>query len=428
MVIDHVFKKLLKNSGTIFLGNSSASALNMISFSLMARAVGPGFLAVYALSQTYAYLVNDIFNVQTWEGLVKFGSSKLNDDEMASLIKTNIVIDSVSALVAFVFALLLALPVTILAGWDRSNIPMLSLYSVSILFNSTTLTIGIPRLMREFSGVAKIQIGISVIRLISVALCYYLGGTSRLFIGIYLCMDILTNVGLIFFSTHLVKQKLGSGWWSRKLIFNREQISFIWWSNLRTIIRIPVRHFDVIVISSVISMEALGAYKVYKEITKIIANVSDPVSQAIFPEFTKLIGSDNHDDSVALARKSMFVMSIVAIALSVLLCLTSQLIISTFFGVKYLSHINILYILIIITGFAFSTTPINSLFIAAGFARASFYVVLITNAVYLLLAFWCGSMWGLLGVVLANAVQFVLNKEFKVFILKRAGKWVKKGR
>ncbi|MSM38728.1 MAG: oligosaccharide flippase family protein [Geobacter sp.] len=423
---DHVFKKLLKNSGTIFLGNSAASALNMVSFSLMAKAVGAEFLAVYALSQTYANLVNDIFNVQTWEGLIKFGSTKLSDDEMASLIKTNIVIDSISALVAFVFALLLALPVTILAGWDRANIPIISLYSISILFNSTTLTIGIPRLMREFSGVAKIQIGVSVIRLLSVGLCYFLGGASRLFISIYLCMDILTNIGLICFSVHLVKQKLGSGWWSKKLIFNREQISFIWWSNLRTIIRIPVRHFDVIVISSVISMEALGAYKVYKEITKVISNVSDPVSQAIFPEFTKLIGTENHNESVALARKSMFAMSIVAIALSVFLCLISEIVVKTFFGHEFLIHMNILYLMIVITAFAFSTTPINSLFIAAGFAKASFYVVLITNSVYLLMAFWCGSVWGLLGIVLANAVQFVLNKELKVFILKRAGRWTVK--
>lgn len=426
MAKDNIFNKLLKNSGTIFFGNSAASALNIISFSFMAKSVGAEFLAVYALSQTYSSLINDIFNVQTWESLVKFGSEKLSDEELASLIKTNLLIDSLSALTAFVFALLLALPISILAGWDRAHLPIISLYSISILFNITSLTIGIPRLLREFSGVAKIQVGISVVRLLAVSVCYYLRGDSSLFIGIYLCMDILTNMFLMSFSLYLIRQKLGRNWWSNKLLINKEQINFIWWTNLRTIIRVPVRHFDVIVISSVISMEALGFYKVYKEITKVISNISDPVSQAIFPEFTKLIGNDNHKESVALAKKSIFVMSLVAVVLSVFLCLAAELVVRTFFGHEFLAHINILYFMIIVSGFAFSTTPINSLFIAAGFAKASFYVVLLTNTVYLLMAFWCGSIWGLFGVVLANVIQFALNKELKVLILRRAGRWVAK--
>ncbi len=222
-------------------------------------------------------------------------------------------------------------------------------------------------------------------------------------------MDILTNLFLMAFGAYLIKLKLGRNWWSNKLLINKEQINFIWWTNLRTIIRIPVRHFDVIVISSVISMEVLGFYKVYKEITKVISNVADPVSQAIFPEFTKLIGSDNHKESIALAKKSILAMSLVAVALSVLLCLASEFVVRTFFGPEFLSNINILYFMIIVAGFAFSTTPINSLFIAEGFAKASFYVVLLTNTVYLLMVFWCGSLWGLFGVVLANLIQFVLT-------------------
>ena len=427
MTKESIFQKLVKNAGTIFLGNSAASALNIVSFSLMARSVGAEFLAVFALSQTYAALMNDTFYVQTWESLVKFGSAKLDDAELGSLIKTNVLIDSLSAFAAFLFALLLVLPVSVFAGWDRANVPMLSMYSLSIMFNLTTLTIGVPRLLREFSGIAKIQIAVALARLLAVSACYLLQGGPSYFIGVYLCMDILTNICLMTFGLRLVKKRLGRGWWRQKLIMNREQLHFIWWTNLRSIIRVPVRHFDVIVISSVISMEMLGYYKVYKEITKVVSNVADPVSQAIFPEFTKLVGNDQHTESIALARKSMFVMSLVAIALSAVLCLSAQLVVGTFFGKQYLSQINILYFMIIVAGFSFSTSPINSLFIAAGFAKASFYIVLFTNAVYLLMSYWCGSLWGLFGVVSANALQFVLNKELKVHVLRRAGRWVARG-
>lgn len=423
MATESVFRKLLRNSGTIFFGNSTASALNMVSFSLMARTVGAELLAVFALAQTYSLLVNDLLNVQTWESVVKFGSAKPSDEELGSLIKTNFVIDTVSAVAACACAILLAVPVSVLAGWDRGNVPIICLYALTILFSSTTMTIGVPRLLREFAGVARIQIGVALVRLAAVSVCFFLQGEAKTFIAIYICIDILSSLSLIIYGAWLIRKRLGKRWWSSSLLITREQLNFIWWSNLRTIIRVPVRHFDVIVISSVISMEALGYYKVYKEITKVVSNVADPVSQAIFPEFTKLVGSNRYEESVALAKKSMFAMSWVATILAVFLCLAAGTVVELFFGAQFLDNLNILYLMIVIAGFSFSTAPINSLFIAAGYARASFFVVVVTNTIYLLMAYFCGAKWGILGVVLANATQFILNKELKVSIMKRTGKW-----
>ncbi|QXE91670.1 oligosaccharide flippase family protein [Geomonas subterranea] len=428
MTNDTIFARLLRNSGTIFLGNSAASAFNIVSFSLLARAVGAELLAVFALCQTYAALINDIFNVQTWESVVKFGSANPSDQELGSLIRTNVVIDTVSAVIACGAALLLLLPVSVAAGWSKSYLPMISFYALTILFNSTTLAIGVPRLLREFTGVARIQIGVAVLRLAAVGTCYFMKGEAAVFIGVYICMDILANLLLTCYGARLATRRLGRKWWSSRMHISREQVGFIWWTNLRTIIRVPVRHFDVIVISSVISMEALGCYKVYKEIVKVIANVADPVSQAVFPEFTKLIGSDRFDESVALARKSMAALSLVSVALCGALCLAAGVIVKAFFGAQFLGRLPVLYLMIMVAGLSFATSPINSLFIAAGYAKASFYVVVVTNTVYLAMAYLCGSAFGLVGIVVANATQFVLNKELKVWVMKRTGRWTREPR
>ena len=87
---DNFLKKIIKNSGIILSGNATASALNLISFTIMAKQLGPESLAILVLAQTYAMIFNDLFNIQTWESMIKFGSAKLNSS-ITNVIKiTNI--------------------------------------------------------------------------------------------------------------------------------------------------------------------------------------------------------------------------------------------------------------------------------------------------------------------------------------------------
>jgi O-antigen/teichoic acid export membrane protein len=95
-----------------------------------------------------------------------------------------------------------------------------------------------------------------------------------------------------------------------------------------------------------------------------------------------------------------------------------------FFGDEYLVLIWALYSLILLTGLNLFLTPINSLFISAGFARYSFYIVLFTNIIYLAILYYGGLMYGIVGVVLAFAVQIILNKAFKIYFLaKYSSSW-----
>lgn len=416
---DSLIKKIIKNAGIVFLGNSTASALNLVSFTLMARAIGPEMLAVFVLAQTYSLLVNDIFNIQTWESMVKFGSLGDASSKFLNIVKTNLMLDSVSAVVAFSLAMALVYPASLLLGWDNSNATILCLYTGTILFNITSLTIGIPRLFNKFKSIAKIQIAMSIMKIVSVSIVYFINGDFLYYVLIYLSIEILTNLSLITFSLFLLRKKLGKKWWKIKTQIDREQIRFIWWTNLRTIVRIPVRRFDVIVISSVMSLHVLGLYKVYKEVTSVIERIGEPVNQAIYPEFTKLIGRKKTVQSIIVAKKTILLMSGVSFFLTMLLLVSSKVIVGTFFGNEYLEYINALYLMIILSGISFATLPINSLFIAAGFVKYSFYIVVFTNAVYIAVAFSCGSIWGVFGVILANAIQMLLNQSLKFYLLSR---------
>jgi len=417
-------RSIIRNVGIIFLGNSTASALNLISFTLLASHLGPKMLAVFVLAQTYALIFNDIFNVQTWESLVKFGPEGTNGKKTADVIVLNVAIDIVSGLTACIIAVSSVGLVARLFGWEESSQIYLAAYSLTALFNITSLTIGVPRLFDQFFAVAKIGFCVALVRLLAIVATINFTNTLGAYIGIFLICDILNNIATVCFSLMLLRAKLGSGWWKNPIVFDRRQLRFIWWTNLRTILRIPVRHFDMLVISSVMSLEKVGIYKVYKEIANIINRIGDPVNQAIYPEFTKMLSCGKTQATAEITRRTTILLSCIGAALTLTLLIASKQIVSRFFGEAYLADINVLYCLLILLGINFSIVPINSLFIAAGFVRYSFLIVLMTNMIYLACVFGLGSLFGMYGVVMAFAVQMALNQGAKgYFLWKHSGEW-----
>jgi O-antigen/teichoic acid export membrane protein len=220
-------------------------------------------------------------------------------------------------------------------------------------------------------------------------------------------------------SLKLIHNHYGKGWWRNKLSIDREQIRFIWWTNLRTIIRIPVQRLDVIIIGSVMDMTTLGIYKVYKEFAGLISRIGEPVNQAIFPEFAKLIGQQDSKQSIDITKKTMLLLSGVGALTFTSLFLSADFLIGHFFGNQYLTLSLALYLMIGAYTISFITVPINSLFIAAGFAKYSFFVLLFTNSIYLATAFGLGYLYGIFGLIAAYAIQLFLNKGLKIHLMKK---------
>jgi len=414
-----LIKKVAKNSGVVLAGTSMGSVLNLVSFVVMANQLGPELLAFLVLAQVYAGIVNDIFNVQTWESMIKFGSYDSKDGGLASVVKANLVLDVCSAVVAFLFAIFLASFVVRILSWDEALVSIISLYSLSILSNITSLTIGIPRLFDRFSVIARIQVATAFLKLISVLCAAYFGKSLMYYIGIYLVVGILANVLLIVFSLILLRSRIGKDWYKNKLKLDKHQIKFIWWTNLRATAGIPVKYFDMIVINSVISLEMVGVYKVYKEIASVIKRIEYPVNRSIYPEFTKLLARKYTAEAAHLAKKAILILCVLGVPITLIMLAVSELVIGKFFGSEYLPDINALFLMLIFYLFSFITAPINALFVAAGFAKSGFMIVLFTNTVYLIVAFGGGMIFGVYGVIIAYAVQLFVTIGLKILLLKK---------
>lgn len=416
---DAIIQRIARNSSIVFSGNLLSSGLNIISFTIVANQLGAESLAYIVLAQTYILIANDLINVQTWESMIKFGPRGDKENNLASIIKTNITIDIVSAIAAFTLAVSLVGTVVSLLAWDEQMIAIIGLYSISILTNITCLTIGIPRLFDKFKHISVFQVTVALVKLIFVIFAMLSSQDLLAYVYIYFISEILLNGLLIVFSLYLLKKELNAKWWREKIVLDGDQIRFIWWLNLRTIIRIPVRYLDMIIISSIISLQMVGIYKVYKEIAGIMVRLGEPVNQTIYPEFTKLLANKKTKRTASVAIKAMLLLTGVSVVITAILLFSSAFIVETFFGSEYLFEINALYALLIVYLLSFITVPINSLFVASGFAKSAFYLLVITNSLYLASAYFFGLEYGIYGIVIAYAVQLIFNKGLKVYLLEK---------
>ena len=414
-----IIDRVIKNSGIVLSGNVMASGLSFVSFTIMANQLGAELLAYLVLAQTYILIVNDLINVQTWESMIKFGSYTNDPGRSASIIKTNLAIDIISAIAAFALALSLATAVVGLLDWNEQIVGIISLYSISILSKITCLTVGIPRLFNKFKHISAFQVLVSLVKLILVIVASLSSQGLIVYVYIYFISEILLNGLLIVFSIFLINKELNPEWWKEKITIDRDQIRFIWWANLRTITRIPVRYFDMIVIGSVMSLQMVGIYKVYKEIASVVKKIQDPINQTIYPEFTKLLANQKITKTANIAKKTIFLLTGLSAVITTILLLTSSIIVEKFFGPEYLIEINALYALIIVYLLSFITVPINSLFVAAGFAKLAFYLLVFTNILYLVSAFVFGIEYGIYGIVGAYLIQLVFNRGLKIYLLKK---------
>jgi O-antigen/teichoic acid export membrane protein len=411
--------KIVRTAGVILTGNVASSVFGFVSFAVVASSLGPELLGYFALAQVYVMIINDLFNVQTWESLIKFGANKEGHRDLGRIVKTNILIEMGSALLAFTIAFTMIGTIGRLLGWDDMLIGLARLYCFIIPVTLTTLTIGVPRLYDKFAIIAKIQFASGFVKLLLVLYVRYEVGGVRHFLMAFLAADVLTAISLIVYSLGLVSENGAVDWLRTRVRLTRDEMRFLWWTNLRTVVRIPVRQLDLLIMNQFLTMNVVGVYKTYKEIVGVIGRLGDPLNQALYPEYAKLIGRDKVEDSLAVTRKISRILLTASVVALVGYLVASHFVISRFFGEQYLTHMPAFYLLVILFCINLYLTPLNSLFIAAGFARFSFYIVLGNNILYLAVAL-VGSMYlGIYGLVLAFALQMVFNQGLKIYFLKK---------
>lgn len=419
----HVLKndfwsKLIKNVSTVIVGNGGSSIINLFVTVVMIRTIGNTDYAVFLLALQYMNLIDGIVNFQSWAGVIKYGSEAIvehREDKLAAIFKSGFIIDISTAILGEVIALLILPIVTKLMRWDGDLALLTAIFSFEILFHLEGTSIGILRLYDKFKFTAKQSIISALLKLILIGGYFLSGGRSLVAVTIlYVVTDIFKHLLLVFYALRVLHEGMGIRKVARsnvKLI-DSSFLRYTIWNNVSYTVDVPVKYFDVFIIS-LISVDMVAIYKVFKQMIQVLSMLINPISQAILPQFSELVAQHRTAEAlkkVLKLRNVILAGGAISVVVSLLL---GKPIFTWVLGPEYGENLLLFEALFIVQIFLMSYTAIHPFFAALGVAKNDFIFTTISNLAYIFVAFFTVKILGIYSIILAMAVQGMLVISLK---------------
>lgn len=415
------FKRLINNSGTLLVGETGASLINMITLVLLLKIIKAEEYGIIVLVQSYSLIIDQLFNFQSWQAFIKYGAEDIankDDQSLNNLLKQGVIFDLSTAVLGTLVALLLADIVGNLLSWDQTIIHYSRLYSLSILFHFSGIPIGILRLFNKFRYFSYQKITVAMMKLIGIIIAFLLNLNFINIIWIYLITDIFGHLFLIIAANKILIKNDINKWWKPKIKFRKDFLSYTIWTNLSSTITIPSKQLDVFIVSSTLSLELVGIYKVFKQITSLLGRLVNPLYQAIYPELAVILAENNIKKAIKTSLKVSFILTLVIVPLVFIGGILSPLWLRVFFDSTFSEYWILFFIYLTYVGMDIISAPTHPLFNALGYAKQKFIIMGVGNIAYLFFAWVLGHNFGLIGIINSYGIQFIIITTLKILYIK----------
>lgn len=418
------WKNLFKNSFFAVIGEGGASFINLFVIVLLIKLIGSEGYGILILAQSYMSIIDTLINLQCWKGVIKYGAEALTNNDLESYrgyIKLGALLDISTAILGCIISLLLIKIFGSIFDWSKLMINSSYIFSFVILFHFSGTPTAILRMENKFNWVAIQKILASVIKVISIFIVLLLNGKISVEYGvmIYAITDIIGHLILIIMALIVIHKKCSI----KKVItakfpkLTKEFTKFTLWTTLSDSVDIPVSYFDVFIISK-LGLEMVAIFKFFKQIISILSKLTTPIYQAIFPQFSKLAATNKKQEGYEAVLKIKKVILKIVLPFAIILGLSSYFWLNIIFDVTYAQYWYILALYLIVHTIALSYTTIHPYFVSIGQVFYSFKYVLISNIIYIILAYLTIGYLNMLAIILSYTVQFSIviylkNKRIK---------------
>ena len=296
-----------------------------------------------------------------------------------------------------------------------------AIFSIEIVFHIEGTSLGILRLFDKFNMTASQSIVSALLKFILLGIYMLRGGKSLITVVIlYVITDIFKHLYLFILAIIVLRKKIGlkNVLTASTKQLDRKFISYTIWNNISYTVDVPVKYFDVFIISQ-ISVEMVAVYKVFKQMIQVLSMLIQPISVAILPQFSELLALGKGEEAYKKVYKIRnVILSLGAVGVVVSLLVGKQLF-NIFLGTEYGNNIFLFEILLVMQVVLLSYVSVHPFFSSLGMARKDFEITVVSNLVYIVIAFALVSQMGIYAVIIATAVQGLLCIYGKLFLAKR---------
>jgi len=411
-------KKIFDNSLIVLYGNFGASIFGLLSISILTHSMGVEIFGYYVLILSFIEIVDRMFNFQTWQAFVKYASDFLERGEkhyVIMLIKFSFLIDFLSLAIAFLVALVSINIVMIIFDIPSDYKSSMIFMSISLLFNMLNISIGVFRIFDEFMIQSKILVFAAFVKFILFGLIAVVSPSFELFIISIVFSKALEFVLTLMYLVKVLDKNeirvpcIAKTKINLSLMKEIKIIRFIVYNNFDVAVRMVSRQLDVILLGKMYGAETVGIYRIAKELANIIGKLTDPIYQAIYPEFAKLLASNNNNKEKVkgAAVKISFYAGLSGVVFYVLFSVFGEYAIRLAFGEEFVAAYDITLVYLGAVFVAIITLPLYPMQHALGFAKEAFTNQLHATIVYFPILVILTFQFDMIGAAISYVIYYI---------------------
>lgn len=400
-----IFQRFLNLSLKFLFGSTLASIATLTSSLLLAKTLSLKEFGTFALIQAAVATIEGIAFSQSWQAIVRFMPASFHSKVtgVGRLIRICLTTDFTNAAIAIFILFGIATFNNLL------NIPesgLLLLYGCILPFRMNGTWQGLARSTEKLYLINIQLITASIIKLLTAILAIFypdfelrdivLGFIISEICGFVILLSGALLVGFRYWSlSEIIEDSYKSTEQDGKLI------KFIWVNHFNVTSVLAIRSADELMIGRLINVEAVAIYKLIKLLSAVLSKLVEPMYIVIYPEFTRLLKSQNSNYLKELIKKVTLLMSVIGVAFMIFVTCFGDFILNYFSEPVQGDYWTlVIYVFGIVINMVFFYA--HPLAIAIGLELFVLNINIITGFIYLLNLWLLGVEFGLLGIAAAT--------------------------
>lgn len=374
-----LFRRLLLQSGQLFVGQAVALVVTLIQGILVARYLGPTRLGLVALVVTFVTTVSKLVDSRVWEATVRWVAQfqKEGDNTRATAaVKAALLIDVATAALAFLLIYVTAdwfarlfLEQEGATGWIR-------LYGLSLLVTSPIGPIvALLRLDGRYVSLAAYSGTMPVARLVATVVVVQLDAGIAALLSGYVAATVVSSASVV---------SLGIPAWRRLGLLSLRRVTisslrghrrsmarFVFSTSVLSLLKIFQKNAEVFLVGLTLSAAHVGRVRIARSLTDQLAFATDPIYQVSYPEYVRLWSQGSVADLRRVVMRVTALAGAVGVAGFVTFLLLGHQIVSLTVGPEYLGAVPVIQWLAGGACLAVSANALHPLLLAMGRAGRS---------------------------------------------------------
>jgi len=405
-----MYHRIIKGGGILISSNIVASILGFIVLALVAKNLSIEEFGVIGIIQSYTLTISALLNFQTWQTIVKYYPRiKGNSELIQSLLKYSLRLDIITAIIAFVFGVLL-----LEISYQIINLPVeykycAQIYLLSILTKLNGTATGYLRVRDKYNIFFKSQVFAGFVKLILVLIILFFDFGLLYIIIAFMLGEIIYDITLnLNFYKVLKTDKLNRFFKkSTKLIKNnyKDIFDFSLYSNLTSSFDAIIFQADIMIVSGFFGLSYAGCFKMIKVIVGLINRLAGPVSITISPIISELIAENKFKELRSKLLKSFLFLTIFLCLSFGLFLAIDELVVRVIFNEEYVKYIYYL-------DFAMFNLFVSLIFMGIhpatnflGYHRQILYIIMAMSLFYFALIYLFNDSVGFEIIFIAQLIQ-----------------------